>query len=299
MSDPIVSDVYIDVAPIEMDVELQNRAVDKKHYNITISNVIGDVDEDGVYQFPRNTGVFVGMGIKEIPSYGLYYKFYNSGISEFHMPDLEIVGEYGLSLCFQGGKVGVVDMPKLSRCGDFCMRQAFRFCPVEEENVFLNFTELSGLYIANEIFYLAKLKKTSLVNIKRIQGTYTLNSAYQLNRDLLETGLNNLEEIFGANVCQSMFSGCEKLTTTGLVRLRKIMGNRSCAKMFAGCTSLTKEYFYNLVEIELTNALEDMFLNCDNLTEIHFRREIQSVVEGLVGYDNKFGAPNAQIIFDL
>ena len=152
MSDLIVSDVYIDVAPIEMDVEVQNRVVDKKHYNITISDVMGDVDENGVYQFPKNAGVFVGTGIKNMPRSALYYKFYKSGISEFHMPDLESIDYNGLSYCFYEGAVRVVDMPKLSRCDDYTMQDAFYYCPVEEENIFLNFMKYT-------------LQKTIITNI--------------------------------------------------------------------------------------------------------------------------------------
>lgn len=43
----------------------------------------------------------------------------------------------------------------------------------------------------------------------------------------------------------------------------------------------------------------DAFKYCDDLREIHFRADARSVIENIEGYNEKFGATNATIYFDL
>lgn len=63
-------------------------------------------------------------------------------------------------------------------------------------------------------------------------------------------------------------------------------------------TKITKVYFPAL-EVVGVNAFYNAWRSCNELTEIHFRADMESVVRGLSGFSNKFGATNAQIIFDL
>lgn len=65
-------------------------------YGLTIDDVLGDVDANGVLQFPSGTGAFTANDIVEIPLSGMSSKFYNSGITRVSMPNLQSVGNYGL-----------------------------------------------------------------------------------------------------------------------------------------------------------------------------------------------------------
>lgn len=269
-------------------------------FGLSIDDLLGNVDVNGNYVFPNGGGKFDGTGIKNITQYAFYYKFHKGNITEFHMPDLESVGSYGLGyVCSGDENLIVVDMPNIKTFDTFCMQHAFYGTGVISENVFINQTEISGSFTFSNIFSRTKLTTTSLHNVVKCSGSYTLNGGYSACDELLETGLENLEEINGSSVLASTFQACKKLTTTGLVKLKKVSGSSACSNMFNGCIGLTKEYFYELVEVNTANALDTMFSGCGGITEIHFRADAQAVIEGLIGYDKKFGATNAQIIFDL
>lgn len=63
-------------------------------------------------------------------------------------------------------------------------------------------------------------------------------------------------------------------------------------------TNITKMYFNKLSSCHSTGLL-DMLKDCTTCTEIHFKSGTQSLIQGLDGYSDKFGATNATIYFDL
>ena len=85
--------------------------------------------------------------------------------------------------------------------------------------------------------------------------------------------------------------------------LRKITGTNNFEQFRVSASNYIKRYFFPaLTEIGDVKAfvnLETTKAFSVNVQEIHFRADMQSVIEGLVGYGNKWGATNAQIIFDL
>ena len=69
-------------------------------------------------------------------------------------------------------------------------------------------------------------------------------------------------------------------------------------------TKITSAYFYSLTSVQkqswgYTGSGIGIFQGCSLLTEIHFRRDSQAVIEALQKYEDKWGAPNATIYFDL
>lgn len=93
------------------------------------------------------------------------------------------------------------------------------------------------------------------------------------------------------------FSGNSDITSLSFPSLTDISGN--CARMFWGCSSLQSVHFPSLTTIVEQHSFTNIFLGCNNLTEIHFKTSIKSIIEGLDGYSEKFGAINATIYFDL
>lgn len=93
-----------------------------------------------------------------------------------------------------------------------------------------------------------------------------------------------------------MFEGCTSLTTVNLNSLQTASQMQRC---FANCTSLPSISFPSLIRTATINDFINLFYGCLNLTAIHFRADAQSMIEGLTGYSDKFGAPNATIYFDL
>ena len=99
--------------------------------------------------------------------------------------------------------------------------------------------------------------------------------------------------------CNTMFTSCSSLSTVDLSGLETILGKNTCQGMFQYCKSLTSISFPSLTRIEGTTPMISMFSGCTNLLEIHFRADIQTTIEALSEYSNKFGATNATIYFDL
>ena len=62
---------------------------------------------------------------------------------------------------------------------------------------------------------------------------------------------------------------------------------------FQNCTNITSVYFPKLTTIN-TWGLDYAFSGCTNLTELHFRYDMENVIQ-----NNKFGASNATLYFDL
>jgi len=63
-------------------------------------------------------------------------------------------------------------------------------------------------------------------------------------------------------------------------------------------TLVTKIYFNKLNTCNQT-GLSGMLTECDTCTEIHFKSGTQTLIQGLDGYSENFGAANATIYFDL
>ena len=93
-----------------------------------------------------------------------------------------------------------------------------------------------------------------------------------------------------------MFDGCTSLTTVNLNSLQTASTMQRC---FINCTSLQSISFPSLIRTATIYDFGELFYGCYNLTDIHFRADAQSMVEGLDGYSDKFGATNATIYFDL
>lgn len=75
------------------------------------------------------------------------------------------------------------------------------------------------------------------------------------------------------------------------------VGNSGLKECFVR-SLITKMYFNNLIDCH-SSALVDMLKECTTCTEIHFKSGTQSLIQGLDGYSDNFGATNATIYFDL
>lgn len=63
-------------------------------FGVSIDNMLGNVDENGVLQFPTEPFSFVGSGIKDFGYHTMYYKFYyNDSLTSVSFPDLETISQ--------------------------------------------------------------------------------------------------------------------------------------------------------------------------------------------------------------
>ena len=282
-------------------------------FGVSIDNMLGNVDENGVYVKPTGQVIFDGTGIKTVTYDGpLAYLFYNNDtITKLLLPDLEVaVTSAFVSIAEGASNLTEVNLGKLTGTTESGVFQsAFRNC----HNLLIvhgisNWTSISGAggYACQDMFNgCSSLPNTGLSGITEINGDSACIRMYKDCIALHSTDLDNLTTMDGHSCCQYMFQGCTNITNIGLDALREINNNYCCQYMFSGCTALTRADFPSLVTVVGKRALGSstfggIFDKCTNLTEIHFRADAQATIEALDGYASKFGAPSTcTIYFDL
>ena len=289
--------------------------VPKTKFGVTIDNLLGDVDTEGVLNTLNIPNFeFVGVGIKTVASGALAYKFTSASsaqptinITKILLPDLEQVHTDGCrQMASKSSCLVEVNLGHLSIVNNHgAFSEAFADCYYLMNTGLDNVTEITSTNVFDAAYYNCnKLQSTSLDNLTIISGNYACQEMFALCSSITSTGLHNLTSISGNYACENMFNMCEENLDIGLEKLESISGSYACQKMFAYNTKLTTVYFPMLTIVSTANAMgrntsSGMFAGCTNLTEIHFRVDARAVIESLTGYSDKFGATNATIYFDL
>lgn len=109
-------------------------------------------------------------------------------------------------------------------------------------------------------------------------------------------------QIIGSDGLTRVFYACNSLTSVDFPSLTTIE-NEAFNSCFGFCRSLATISFPALTNVQNTSfgnaSYSYCFSNCTALTEIHFRTDMQTTIEAMTGYADKWGATNASIIFDL
>lgn len=128
-----------------------------------------------------------------------------------------------------------------------------------------------------------------------------LADAFQYCTSLTYADLRSLQSV-GKHGMLETFKGCINLINVDFSSLQSI-GNLGLQSAFMGCFNITKMFFPALTNVQTDSfgkaVLNNMFYNCTRLTEIHFRADMQSTIEAMSQYTNKWGATNATVYFDL
>lgn len=297
-------------ATAEVNVPTSGGATTK--FGVSIDNLLGDVDANGVYVKPTEPFVFDGTGIKGISvNDTLAYAFYqNRGLIKLLLPDLILNNNINAFISMAQGAVNLVEtnLGNSQECyGSFLFQRAFKGCSSLTTVVGMNnWTRIYGDYACEGMFSGCRsITSTGLNNLTIIESNSACMNMYEGCTGLTSTGLNNLTTINGNSACQYMFSDATNITDTGLQSLETITGVGTCQYMFKKNTSLVRADFPALTVVSNSKALgsasyNGMFVDCTNLAEIHFRADAQATIEGLSGYASKFGAPSTcTIYFDL
>lgn len=259
--------------------------VNKTKFGVSIDNLLGDVDENGVILATKAENGFDGSLIKSVYAGALSFKFATT-----------------ISGSSNNGLVGTLDLRNLIR-GDLTY-----ICHANRGLTTVRLDSIEEIAAGNNMsyafYYCQGLETIVWPNLKKISGD--VRYMFYWDTSLKSTGMNGVEAITPdgyTTICQYMFAKCEGLISTGLENLTTVSGT-ACQQMFNQCTGLTKEYFPMLTAVSSKNALgsgtyNGMFSGCSGITELHFRADTQAVIEGLSGYSSKFGATNATIYFDL
>jgi hypothetical protein len=142
---------------------------------------------------------------------------------------------------------------------------------------------------------------------KDITGTVSFPLLETINSYGMKTAFNSCEGItsisfptlktIGDNGLESAFYNSGISGSIEFPNLYKVE-NGGLSSVFYACEGITSVSFPKLKNIS-NDALVLAFGQCENLTEIHFRYNMEEKIKALNGYDEKFGATNATIYFDL
>ena len=226
--------------------------VAKTKYGISIDNIIGDVNANGIPLFGELFS-FVGTGIIELSGdYKFGYRFYATTWDRVYFPDLVRIGNGASALsdsaCCQSsfgynrytGDSVVVDMPKLESIdGNYVAQNMFTAGYVEEINL-PKLQIIKGIQAAGRMFSSCKVKNVSLPSLTTISGQSAAQSMFT-NCKIESIDLSSLTTVSGSSACREMFEDNPNLIRADFPSLTTItdanaLGTSSSNGMFTGCT---------------------------------------------------------------
>lgn len=318
---------YIDVDSINTPIiRYVEKPVYMEKYGIDINGMLGDVDGNGVLNYPTGAVSLVFNGVKSIPRYVLYNKFYNyPNIVSVEFPDLEIVDNlYGLYQCFRGcSNLITASFPKAK---ELRMPYAFQYCN-NLENVYL--PELEIMVGMSYTFYSTNVCNLVMPKVKTITGA---NFCF-FNTGLVDIDLSSVETINGQNAATRILASCANLESVDVSNLEEIHGAEAVSYAWADCPKLKLMRFdklnkigseeggdYSYFEFKYAfrnSGIESIYfpaLDSNSFTDnepftnmlvgvtgcvVHFPSNLESVIGSWPDVVNGFGGTNTTVLFDL
>ena len=257
-------------------------------FGVSLDNLLGNVDENGVYQLSDAPFTFDATSIKKLPD-GLgdlfTYKFYKLpltgtvDLSNYTHDAFNVTTAQFFTQAFSYTGVQKLITPR-ERYGSSPMQfyQSFQHCDALKEIVFSNPIIIStSAFSFSETFQYCDFSGASInFDIITSIGKYGFYGAFKYCKLPEEIRFTNLTEITDTYAFREAFS-----QTTGCKRY-----------FFPSLTSVTSDAFGSSTRLTWYNAKD--------VEEIHFRADMQATIEAVTGYSSKFGAPSTcTIYFDL
>ena len=271
-------------ATAEVNVPTGGGATTK--FGVSIDNMLGNVDADGVYRLSDAPFTFDATSIKKLPDMSpdlFMCKFFSSNLtgtvdlSNYMHGNVNSVNAQYFTQAFSYTGVQKLITPR-ERDGWYVMYfyQSFQHCNALKEIVFSNPIIASNKFGFTETFQHCDFSNASI------------------NFDIITS--------IGGNGFYSAFKYCKLPTEIRFTNLTEITDTYAFREAFSQTTGC-KRYFFP----SLTSVISDAFGNGSRLTwynatdveEIHFRADMQATIEAVTGYSSKFGATNCTIFFDL
>lgn len=259
--------LYIGDKPVGlMKVVKDTKYIDKTKYGVSIDNILGDVDENGVLQVASVTATTMDLtGVKTLPEqyFTHYFQYDRVKVEHFYAPDLE-------------------DMTYLEECS-----YMFYYNKAIKTAVF-GYKE-----VARQGFEYA-FYSTSCVarfpRLKIINGAFAFDRAFSQMLIPFEETFPVLEEVSGNRVFGyiGITNIDKKITIPSLI---KIVGATSST--YATFNGISSPKFY----LPKCTTLEGNYIFPSSTTEIHFAAENQAAIEASAGYASKWGAGSSCTIF--
>ena len=272
-------------ATAEVNVPTGGGATTK--FGVSLDNLLGNVDVNGVYQLSDVPFTFDATSIKKLPELSpdlFMYKFYK----------LPLTGTVDFSNYMHGtGSGGKAQY----------FTQAFSYTGVQKLITPRERVGGGGMQFYQSFQHCDALKEIVFSNPIIAQQTFGFTEAFQYC-DFSNASINfDIVTSIGANGFYGAFKYCklqEEIRFTNLTEITHTYAFREAFSQTTGC----KRYFFPL----LTSVTSDAFgsgsrltwYNAKDVEEIHFRADMQATIEAVTGYSSKFGAPSTcTIYFDL
>lgn len=278
MAKDIVMDVTVKDSDLEIDVSVENQVItevievpiDKKKFGLSIDDLLGDVDENGILQNPVGSTTMDLSGVKGFAGkFFIYFAIENiRNVEKLFAPDLETINISNTfdNAFYYNSKIKEVILGCKTIIGGNVFYNAFRGSP----NVVVSFP-----------------------NLKVVNGQSVFYNAF---RGIKETDISKifpvLEEISGSTAFYTFIDMPSDKTIT-FPSLIKIIG--ATASYNATFYGLSSPKFY----LPKCTTLESKYIFPTSTTEIHFAAENQAAIEASENYATKWGASQAEIFFDL
>lgn len=227
----------------------------KEKCGLTISDFIGDIDENNVLKKPTSEMTPNFSGVEDLGDYALYYRFAgNSNLSSISFPDLTTISgsSVGYYMCSYNINLASVSFPEL-----------------------VTVTGSNALYYA---FYGCRITSVTFPKLTTVSGQYSFQNAFGNQTSALTSfSFPELTSIQSGNgALASIFSSCTGLTSipsTAFPKLSTITSNQGLSSAFSSCSALIDAEFPELTSISAASGLSvfnSTFSSCPYLTTVRF-----------------------------
>ena len=241
-------------------------------FGVSIDNMLGSVDENGTLTRPEKPFVLDLTGVKSIGPNAFVFAFYGRTCTGVVAKDVVNIGTRGFQNAFNtGGLASTVDT------------FVANFDGIEEitnEGVFSN------------MFASQRKVSASFKKLKKVNAANVFDSTFSGARICPDETFPVLEEV-GGKTCFSSFMVVQKSNEVVFSKAKRIVGSASAYD------ATFRVYSGAIWKFPSATELSGYVFYSSGADEIHFATANQAAIEACDGYDNKFGATNATIYFDL
>ncbi len=252
-------------------------------YGVSIDNLLGNVDANGVYVAPSEQLHYVFTGVKRANAraFEAVFALKTNFIAEF--PDLTYVGASAFEEAFIGVENATVIFNALEE--------------IAEGYAFQTSCTVSGSFVSQDMFNLVFPVLKRIFIAEGVSNTTNTFASFTSNRRAysIDSIFPVLEEVSVAGAFSNVLSS--KLPDATFSKLKKIVGETSSSGTLPFKPNGSGKRYLRLPSaIDVTGYITKPY-NTSSTFELHFALANQAAIEACSGYEYKFGA--SEIYFDL
>lgn len=262
-------------------------------YGLSIDNIIGNIDSNGILQTPSAATSVTLTGVQEIDNSkggNINYLLTERGVNSVSAPDLETIGWESAISTFEGSTVTSISFPELVTVS---FNKTFAHCDGLTTVTFPELVTVLGnlaSFLKCSNLVSAYFPKLTTIKCQSGSGALTTDDGMFEYCQKLETVsfpelvIVGQENQSSYNASSSTGNGssaffkpmhrafyyCSKLTSVEFPKLTAISSSGACSYMFAYCTKLESVSFPKLEVIEGLQAMAYLFNYSKIITSITF-----------------------------